>query len=1170
MVNFTGLNLRICAILCHWLVLWGGLLVGAATALAQDEDPPEPRPAEVPSPPDVLKDGTLDVTARVYILDSRNKPVFVPTTYEQYLDRAADAARRAEGGDAPRFAFDEYFVQARVVGKVAEVEARVRVTLNELVRKITDIPLRLQSCILTEKATFESTGKSHIQVGHNGQPGYTWWLQADASTSHAVHLAGKSVVQSEGDRQTLLFSLPAALCTVQVTLPANIQDIDVHGQGGELTSDEPMEGGRRVTIKSQGGDLNVSWRTGNESKPAAGAVEGISNTTIRVDDPREPWVAESLITLRSHGETTIESLVVELPEGSEWVPAEKQSADRYSVIVDETNVRKLTIRAAARVNLSQEKMQVSYRWKAPVKEGETNWNNLQVPNVLIRGVDRHEGSLTMLVPRSLALEWKSPPGVVPFGQTRAGDIPGSVQYVFQFVRQPLGLSVSFRREVNLAEVRPTYLIEVDRNGIKLTGWLKCAFDRAQAPELGIDMGDWEMDSAQVIADMAKPMADGDLLNQQMIEDGSRRILKLRSQLDPELVAAAQREQQIWRITAFRSHAQPPVDRMQLAVPSILLLAPDQTPVPLEHASGLLLVVASENVMLEYDGQSSRSLLTDAIAEPWQSLLSQNPEDQVLSYRFQSGAKDKPIWSGRLELLPRRLAAEQAVQLKLDPETANIHQRFQLQIANESLNQLQLATNGAQNVSVLVDGIPWVLEKPEGDNKNDTTTLIAKGGRKLLGKVLVEVHSQLALPKIPVGQATMGDSRSADAAAANLPLVSLAVDDELIRSPPVSVLPNIDRRLQVSLGSREALADPDAVDDAGDAVVTKATWTVLNDDAFEIPASQSSIPLRLSQQAGADPLPVRVSGAWLQSVVSGSTRADRFCARFKTAQDAIQLRLPANDLLAQVAIDGVEQVFSAPRDGQVQIGLHDSSPTEEHTLEVWTRSTGTAGWVNKIDVAPIEIEGCARFDHFYWQLVTSPNTHLALLPETLTPEWTWRWDRVYWQRSSPMDQSDLEQWLSASSQRPLAQAANKYVVSTYGAVAGFQVWTVSRLLLWLPVGLISIGGALLVSLFRSFRHPAALLLLIACVLSMATVWPDLAILLGQTALLAIVIVLLYALTQAAVESRVRRRSVFTSRPTSGTYDASDNHSLVKPLSVGESDVMPTTRTQSPVLPDGGGS
>ncbi len=206
-------------------------------------------------------------------------------------------------------------------------------------------------------------------------------------------------------------------------------------------------------------------------------------------------------------------------------------------------------------------------------------------------------------------------------------------------------------------------------------------------------------------------------------------------------------------------------------------------------------------------------------------------------------------------------------------------------------------------------------------------------------------------------------------------------------------------------------------------------------------------------------------------------------------------------------------------------------TDEHTLEVWTRSSVTAGWVNKIDVVPIEIDGCSRFDHFYWQLVTSPSMHLALLPEHLTPEWTWVWDRLWWQRNSPMEQVDLEQWLSASSQRPLPQAANKYVVSSYGAVAGFQVWTVSRLLLWLPIGLISIGGALLVfavSQFPASRSPAALDRLHGIDRDHLA---RLSILLGQTALVALVIVFLYALTQAAIESRVRRRSVFTSRPTS---------------------------------------
>ncbi len=689
-----------------WLILSISLMLACAPALAQEEDPPEPRPSEAPAAPDVLKDGTLDLTARVYMLDSRNRPVFVPTTYEQYLDKASAAARRAEGGDAPHYAFDEFTVQARVVGKVADIDARIKITLNELARKVTDIPLRMQSCLLTEKVTFEGEGKSQIQVGRNAQPGYTWWLQAETNTMHAARLVGQSVVQTDGDRQSLLVNLPAAMCSIQVGLPTNAQDIMVRGQGGELTSDELNSSGRRITIKSQGGDVNISWRTGGDNKPAAGAAEAISKTRLRVDDPREAWLAETTINLRAHGDTTVETLVVELPEGSQYTAADKQISDPYVVNADENNPRKLTIRAAPRTTL--ENIQLLYRWQPATQPADTS-NNMSVPSLLIRGVDRHEGTLTMLVPASLGLEWKSPPGVALVGQKRVSDIQEFVQYVFQFVRQPLGLNVSFRREVNLAEVRPTYMVEVDRNGIKLTGWLRCAFDRAQEPELGIELGDWEIESAQSIPDMASPMAEGELLTRQFVDEGSQRILKLRSQLDPEFTSPTRREQQIWRITAFRSHAATSVDRLSIAVPSILLIAPDKTRVPLEHASGVLLMVASDNVMLEYDSESSRSLLTDALADPMQNLVARVPGDRVLSYRFQSGAKDKPVWAGRLELLPRRIAAEQSVQLKLDAETAIVHQRFQLQIANEPLNQLKLATNGAQNVSVQVGEVPWVLE-----------------------------------------------------------------------------------------------------------------------------------------------------------------------------------------------------------------------------------------------------------------------------------------------------------------------------------------------------------------------------------------------------------------------------------------------------------------------------
>jgi hypothetical protein len=61
-----------------------------------------------------------------------------------------------------------------------------------------------------------------------------------------------------------------------------------------------------------------------------------------------------------------------------------------------------------------------------------------------------------------------------------------------------------------------------------------------------------------------------------------------------------------------------------------------------------------------------------------------------------------------------------------------------------------------------------------------------------------------------------------------------------------------------------------------------------------------------------------------------------------------------------------------------------------------------------------------------------------------------------------------------------------------------------------------------------------------------VWPDLAVLFGQTALLSLGLVVLIFVTQAAIEARVRRRSVFTTRPSS-YVDGSEQFSVARTTS-----------------------
>jgi hypothetical protein len=96
---------------------------------------------------------------------------------------------------------------------------------------------------------------------------------------------------------------------------------------------------------------------------------------------------------------------------------------------------------------------------------------------------------------------------------------------------------------------------------------------------------------------------------------------------------------------------------------------------------------------------------------------------------------------------------------------------------------------------------------------------------------------------------------------------------------------------------------------------------------------------------------------------------------------------------------------------------------------------------------------------------------------------------------------------------------------------FQVLIVARYLLWFPIGGIAILIATLVANFQACRSPFAGILLAFILAGVAITFPDLGVMLGQAAGVAMALVFLVFVTHAAIESRVRRRSVFTARSTS---------------------------------------
>jgi hypothetical protein len=200
-------------------------------------------------------------------------------------------------------------------------------------------------------------------------------------------------------------------------------------------------------------------------------------------------------------------------------------------------------------------------------------------------------------------------------------------------------------------------------------------------------------------------------------------------------------------------------------------------------------------------------------------------------------------------------------------------------------------------------------------------------------------------------------------------------------------------------------------------------------------------------------------------------------------------------------------------------------------------------MTKLSIEPPQIIDAEQSDRFYWQLATPSVYHLGWPPAELSAEWNWRWSGFWWARRSEWNQAKLEKLIGTVEQDSLAASANSYVMSGRRPVETAHVWVLSRVILWFPVGAVAIFLSFVALNFTVVRKPVFMLAIAIVVGLLGMLWPDMAALVGQTAVLALGLVVLVMVMQSAVDSRVRKRSVFTNRPS--TYiDRSDQYSLVR--------------------------
>jgi hypothetical protein len=1121
---------------CRWATLCAAVLAIFTTSLclnvqAQEVEPPLTRQA------DPLGKYTSPIDAEMYLEEDSGDLQLVPdVSLREYLRRQD----RSEN-----FAFEEITVDVAVGNSVARVNATYKVRLNAGISEAV-VPLALGSCQIGEEPIIQQLPDGVQGRLRADERGYRWVLrslnESSSGVTTALKLSGKSRVRVESGRKSVRVSLPPKNCVVRVKLPPGSVDERVRME--DVIEREEVEDGVLVTISTRGGECVLSWRN-RSNIVELGATEAESETRFELGVANERWTAETKLTLRWFGNADTKTIRIKKPEAARWGLYPEDDFDRFQISIEGDSI---LVENRDPTEHPVIDLRLEWEW-LPLNDASAVSDGGQLETMLagltIENVDSHRGRLEMVCPASLNVIYEEIEFVRFSQRTRLADAFSRQRLLFEFSDQDFGLKLSFREEKSIPTVRPTYVVEVDDSKLVLTGWLECTFDanlRTLALELSFDGWIPQDNTAVSFKAMDGIRGTGETIQIRESTTDSTYRFSLPN-FDSSSDAGQRRVRQIWRFTADMV-----LDagnrNIEFAVPKIRT----DPSADFEHGSGTLVLNPSQSLLLEWSEPTSTGLLPDSISAETRKLALEGDErdrQRVSSaYRFQSQSAT-PTWRGEASLLPQTVVVEESIELSYEAGRVTLEQDFQLQVANAALRTLEVEFENSGQWSdplVYLDGeLVYAQESSRFSDLSNETRDEASNSES--GVQLSDVRKRFRLPGIePVlGQATLTVvtehqvSPSSDESSASK-------EQLLTASLPLGRLVIGDSARFVRRTIRQISDTPLAIQrDSG------GPWLPLFvGDSVALSSSMPELPIRLERDMSGETSGFVVLDSWLQSTANLTERQDRFVAILRTSARQAQLKLPPEASVRpapRIFVNGIEVSDTAGYDQSSEtftIPLGDGLESSEQVLEIlYSVRTRLENWTS-LAVQPPEILNSEKVGRLYWQLATPRSLHLLWNSNNLIPEWRWYWNGLCWERQSSLTEEALVSRLRATPER-IPSSFNVYLMSCPGRVQNVRALVVARSVLWFPVGAAVIVIATLFLNIAWLRRPAAYLVGLGILFALALVSPDISVLLGQTTAIAMSLVLLIWTTHSAIESRLRRRSVFSSRFSS---DASDRISTIQ--------------------------
>jgi hypothetical protein len=211
-----------------------------------------------------------------------------------------------------------------------------------------------------------------------------------------------------------------------------------------------------------------------------------------------------------------------------------------------------------------------------------------------------------------------------------------------------------------------------------------------------------------------------------------------------------------------------------------------------------------------------------------------------------------------------------------------------------------------------------------------------------------------------------------------------------------------------------------------------------------------------------------------------------------------------------------------------------------------------------------VDAVDRVERTYWQVVLPGSEIVVSRDPRMTPELHWQWDGFGWRRHAARDQAELEQWIDASPQDPVPLGTSRYLYTTLGAAHRLELTTAARSWILLACSGFVLAAGLLLLYVPLLRHPGLLMVASVVTFTAGMMWPELAILFAQAAVLGALLAVM-----AQVFRQLLRRSYTLTPAVQGRSQFSDSKIKVVdkglPRTDGSSKIAATASPMSVQIP-----